>query len=90
MVMTASRAASVREELGDARHVDGAVEQVLEERDVHDRLDLGALGIGRRKTAALENAEFAATAVVHDLAVVTRNVDDFVRAGIAVVNPWKT
>jgi len=32
----------------------------------------------------------AATAIVHDLAVVTRNVDDFVRAGITVVNPWKT
>jgi hypothetical protein len=41
-------------------------------------------------TALHTDALIAATAVVHDLAVVTRNVDDFVRAGIAVVNPWKT
>ena len=41
-------------------------------------------------TYSQPDALIAGTAVVHDLAVVTRNVDDFVRAGIAVVNPWKT
>jgi predicted nucleic acid-binding protein len=30
----------------------------------------------------------AATAIVHRLIVVTRNVADFVDAGVSVVNPW--
>lgn len=30
----------------------------------------------------------AATAAVHSLSVVTRNVDDFIRAEIPVFNPW--
>lgn len=30
----------------------------------------------------------AATALVHNLAVVTRNVADFADTGVAVVNPW--
>jgi len=30
----------------------------------------------------------AATALVHGLAVVTRNVEDFKRCGVACVNPW--
>jgi toxin FitB len=30
----------------------------------------------------------AATAILHDLCVVTRNVDDFVRAGVPLLNPW--
>lgn len=31
----------------------------------------------------------AATALVHGLTVVTRNVDDFVPTGVAVFNPWE-
>lgn len=31
----------------------------------------------------------AATAWVHGLTVATRNVDDFVRSGVNVVNPWE-
>ena len=31
----------------------------------------------------------AATALVHDLTVVTRNARDFVRAGVPVVNPFE-
>jgi toxin FitB len=31
----------------------------------------------------------AATALEHDLAVVTRNVKDFADLGVAVFNPWK-
>lgn len=42
-----------------------------------------------RYTYSQPDALIAATAVVHDLAVVTRNVEDFVRAGVAVLNPWK-
>lgn len=32
----------------------------------------------------------AATALVHDMAVVTRNVADFERTGVRVLNPWST
>jgi len=31
----------------------------------------------------------AATASVHQLGVATRNVEDFVRAGVRIVNPWE-
>lgn len=31
----------------------------------------------------------AATALEHDLTVVTRNVADFARTGVRIVNPWK-
>ncbi len=30
----------------------------------------------------------AATALVHDLTVVTRNVDDFAQTGVSLINPW--
>jgi predicted nucleic acid-binding protein len=30
----------------------------------------------------------AATALVHDLQIVTRNVDDFERCGVTCVNLW--
>lgn len=30
----------------------------------------------------------AATAIVHDLTLVTRNVGDFEDTGVAVINPW--
>lgn len=31
----------------------------------------------------------AATAIEHNLAVVTRNVTDFARCGAAIINPWE-
>jgi predicted nucleic acid-binding protein len=34
------------------------------------------------------DALIAATALVHDLAVVTRNVKDFSPMNVAVLNPW--
>lgn len=37
---------------------------------------------------AERDALIAATALVHDLAVVTRNVADFVPMGVRVLNPW--
>ena len=40
-------------------------------------------------THAQPDALIAATAIVHDLAVVTRNVDAFERVGVGVFNPWK-
>lgn len=35
------------------------------------------------------DALIAATALVHDLTVVTRNVGDFEGTGVVVVNPWQ-
>ena len=32
----------------------------------------------------------AATALVHAMTVVTRNVEDFQPSGVAILNPWKT
>ena len=42
----------------------------------------------RRSRALLEDAMIAATAVVHRLTVVTRNVRDFRDFGVPVVNPF--
>ncbi|MDO5633913.1 MAG: type II toxin-antitoxin system VapC family toxin [Micrococcus sp.] len=35
------------------------------------------------------DALIAATALVHDLVVVTRNVDDFAPTGVTVLDPWQ-
>ena len=37
---------------------------------------------------AQPDALIAATALVHELAVVTRNVEDFRQAGVPLLNPW--
>lgn len=50
-----------------------------------------------RRTAALHvpdprpsaDALIAATALVHDMTLVTRNVSDFLSTGVRVVNPWE-
>jgi predicted nucleic acid-binding protein len=39
-------------------------------------------------TVPLKDTMIAATAVVHSLTVATRNVDDFVRCGVPVFNPF--
>ncbi|MCU7816909.1 MAG: type II toxin-antitoxin system VapC family toxin [Candidatus Thiodiazotropha sp. (ex Rostrolucina anterorostrata)] len=35
------------------------------------------------------DAIIAATAMVHDMTVVTRNVDDFAPMGVDILNPWE-
>jgi toxin FitB len=40
-------------------------------------------------TYAQPDVLLAATALVHQLGVATRNVEDFIRAGIRIVNPWE-
>lgn len=41
-----------------------------------------------RYTYAQPDALIAATALVHELGVVTRNIGDFERAAVATLNPW--
>lgn len=36
------------------------------------------------------DAMIAATALVHGITVVTRNVNDFEQTGVDILNPWKT
>ena len=44
----------------------------------------------RRSRALLEDAMIAATAVVHRLTVVTRNVRDFSQLGVPFLNPFES
>ena len=49
-----------------------------------------AAGLHLPQTAPVIDALIAATALVHGMAVVTRNVADFARfTGLAVVDPWR-
>ena len=41
------------------------------------------------RTLAIVDALLAATALVHELTVVTRNTRDFEGTGVRVLNPWK-
>lgn len=40
-------------------------------------------------SASINDSLIAATAVVHGLTVVTRNVSDFTPTGVPVLNPWE-
>ena len=42
----------------------------------------------RGQAMPIKDSLIAATAIVHDLTVVTRNVSDFKKAGVKVVNPF--
>ena len=42
-----------------------------------------------RYTYSQPDALIAATALVHHLTVVTRNLSDFVHAGVRVLDPWQ-
>lgn len=42
----------------------------------------------KRKAAAPADLLLAATARIHDLAIVTRNIRDFAHTGLVLYNPW--
>lgn len=52
-------------------------------------LDLGRRNAVAGRTRAPADLLIAATARVHDLIIVTRNVRDFVGTGVLVYDPWK-
>jgi predicted nucleic acid-binding protein len=41
------------------------------------------------KTPSQPDLLIAATAIEHDLTLVTRNVKDFTGLGVTIVNPWE-
>ena len=49
---------------------------------------LVAEGQQAKYTYSQPDALIAATALVHGLGVATRNSDDLMRAGVALINPW--
>jgi predicted nucleic acid-binding protein len=60
----------------------------VDEAVLHAWRRLVSAGQKARYTYAQPDALIAATARVHGLAVVTRNVEDFVQAGVPILNPW--
>ena len=50
---------------------------------------LVSAGQQQRYTYSQPDALIAATAVVHRLVVVTRNVEDFIQAEVPILNPWR-
>ena len=46
--------------------------------------------LAAERSRPVAGALIAATALVHGLAVVTRNVADFAGTGVVVVNPWES
>ena len=55
---------------------------------VDERIALEWGRISSKRTRGDADAMIAATALVHDLIVVTRNVQDFEDTGVTVLNPW--
>lgn len=56
--------------------------------DVTDDISVEWGRIAAIRTRDPVDGLIAATAIVHNLAVVTRNVADFADTGVAVINPW--
>ena len=56
--------------------------------DVNERISLEWGRIGAIRTRGDADGLIAATAFVHGLTLVTRNVGDFADTGVRIVNPW--
>lgn len=60
------------------------------DRAVADRWgSLAAMGKRRGRPLAIIDGLLAATALEHDLALVSRNVGDFAGTGVSVLSPWQ-
>jgi toxin FitB len=55
---------------------------------IDDRVALRWGRLAAERTRSMADGLIAATAIVHDKIVVTRNVADFADTGIAVIDPW--
>ena len=55
---------------------------------VTDEIALKWGGLPLSRTIGVADALIAATAIVHGLTMVTRNVADFKETGVKLVNPW--
>jgi toxin FitB len=55
---------------------------------IDDRVALRWGRLSAERPRGMADGLIAATAIVHDKIVVTRNVADYADTGIAVVNPW--
>ena len=56
--------------------------------DVDDQIAAEWGRIDAIRTRSIADGLIAATAMIHELAVVTRNVSDFADTGVRIVNPW--
>jgi predicted nucleic acid-binding protein len=46
--------------------------------------------VEKTRCAPINHGLIAATALEHDLTLVTRNVKDFVGLGVPIINPWES
>ena len=59
------------------------------ELEMDERVIQGAIALRQQKKMSLADAIIAATALAYDMALVTRNVDDFKHiAGLRLINPF--
>jgi predicted nucleic acid-binding protein len=77
-----------------AAEIEGWLEQIAETHNVLPMdgraFQAWARLMHRRSDHLIEDAMIAATALVHGLTVVTRNVSDFASLGVSTLNPFET
>lgn len=55
---------------------------------VDDKVAIRCAGLHAKQTKAYRDSLIAATGLVHNMTVVTRNVSDFQSTGVQLHNPW--